>query len=280
MEYLIRDDILKSIADEIRRLTGTEEAMTLGEMKEVLAAVEFGGGSSGIVGAIADGWVTELTAEDFGDCASIRKYAFYECKGLVNLELPDTIRSIGEQAFYGCSGLTYIKMPYSVTLGTYAFQNCSNVDTVEFTVGRGSAISYSNASDLPWNKAKNVIFGAGITRIPDYAFNNCTSIVSVILPDSITYIGQRSFVNTSITDIRIPKGVTAINTLAFSACSKLTSVTIPKNVTNITSGVFNMCTALTDVYYEGTEEEWAAITIDATNNEYLLNATLHYNTPM
>ena len=41
--------------------------------------------------------------------------------------------------------------------------------------------------------------------------------------------------------------------------------------------VFYDCTALTDVYYAGTEEEWAAVTIEEMGNEILLNATIHYN---
>ncbi len=57
------------------------------------------------------------------------------------------------------------------------------------------------------------------------------------------------------------------------------NVTIGKNISNIGSNAFILCFDLTDVYYGGSKEDWEKIHI-ASGNEKLLNATIHYNSPM
>lgn len=84
-----------------------------------------------------------------------------------------------------------------------------------------------------------------------------------------------------ITSAVIPSGVRTIKRNAFSYCRKLTSVTIPDTVTLIEAFAFEE-TALTDIYYEGSESDWAQIDIknnriDGYNFE-LRDATIHYNT--
>ena len=55
-----------------------------------------------------------------------------------------------------------------------------------------------------------------------------------------------------------------------------TSIMIPAGITHIDDGAFSDAEQLTDVYYTGTEEQWAEIVIGA-NNDYLKNATMHFN---
>jgi hypothetical protein len=74
----------------------------------------------------------------------------------------------------------------------------------------------------------------------------------------------------------MPDSVKTIGSCAFLWCSNLTSVEIPKSVTAISDYAFIYCDGITDVYYSGTEEEWAAIAI-GKHNDPILNATLHFN---
>ncbi len=70
--------------------------------------------------------------------------------------------------------------------------------------------------------------------------------------------------------------MTAIGGTAFSGCIRLASVTIPAGVTAIGSGAFIGCTALTDVFYTGSADDWAAITIGLGNTR-LTRADIHYD---
>jgi hypothetical protein len=93
----------------------------------------------------------------------------------------------------------------------------------------------------------------------------------------VTSIEDRAFMYKSyLKRVDIPENVTIIGNNAFYNCQLIESITLPKSLTSIGESAFRGNTALTDVYYAGTEEEWAAITI-GTDNDDLTTATIHYN---
>ena len=84
-------------------------------------------------------------------------------------------------------------------------------------------------------------------------YYECTSLISVTIPNSVTSIGSSVFYRcTSLTSVTIPNSVTSINNNAFNGCSGLTSVTIPNSVTSIGGGAFSGCTGLTSVTCQST----------------------------
>ena len=79
----------------------------------------------------------------------------------------------------------------------------------------------------------------------------------------------------SLTKVIIPEGVTSIGKWAFLRCSSLTEVTIPKSVTSIGDRAFYDCGALATVYYGGTQEDWDALKKNiGEENTPLLNANI------
>ena len=87
-----------------------------------------------------------------------------------------------------------------------------------------------------------------LTQIGFMAFNNCTSLTSITLPDSLTQMGNCTFNNcTSLTSVTLSNSQTQIGERAFEGCSSLTSITIPDSVTIIGSGAFQYCTGLTSI---------------------------------
>ena len=191
---------------------------------------------------------------------SIGEAAFSSCTGLTSVVIPNNVISIGEAAFSGCTGLTSVVIPNNVTsIGEAAFSGCTNLSSIEVPAGVtrvGNEAFYGTA----WydNQPDGVVYAGnvlykykgimpvktkivikdGTTVIGDYAFEKCTSLVGIEIPNSITNIGNYAFYNCSgIASVEIPNSVTNIGEYAFFGCS-LTSVVIPASVTSIGTFAF------------------------------------------
>ena len=87
-----------------------------------------------------------------------------------------------------------------------------------------------------------------VTSIGERAFESCSSLTSVTIPNTVTSIGKRAFEScSSLTSVTIPNSVTSIDYCAFYDCSSLISVTIPNSVTSIGDEAFRNCSSLTSV---------------------------------
>ena len=200
---------------------------------------------------------------------SIGAYAFYDCRGLTSVTIPEGVTSIGSLAFEGCSGLTTVTIPEGVTsiedgvfsgcsgltlvtipegvtsIGSYAFDYCSELTSVTIPEGVTSIGFYAffGCSGLT-----SVMIPEGVTSIEDGVFSGCSGLTSVTIPEGVTSIGSYAFFGCSgLTSVTIPEGVTSIGDYAFHGCSGLTTVTIPEGVANIGSYAFSGCSGLTAV---------------------------------
>ena len=82
-------------------------------------------------------------------------------------------------------------------------------------------------------------------------FSNCNWLKTIVIPDSVTSIGDWAFWDCSgLTSITIPNSVISIGKEAFERCSGLTSVTIPDSVTSIGDYAFWNCSKLKEVHFE------------------------------
>lgn len=95
--------------------------------------------------------------------------------------------------------------------------------------------------------SESIIVPNSVTSIGDYAFYNCKKLTSITIPNSVTLIGDYTFGNTGLKSIIIPNSVTSIGDFAFRNCTKLTSVTISNSVTTIRRGTFRYCYELISV---------------------------------
>ena len=87
-----------------------------------------------------------------------------------------------------------------------------------------------------------------VTSIGDEAFGKCSGLTSIAIPNSVTTISIRAFYGCrNLTSVTIPNSVTTIGRSAFSDCSGLTSISIPNSVTSIGRSAFSDCSGLTNI---------------------------------
>ena len=202
---------------------------------------------------------------------SIGNRAFFYCRNLTSVTIPNSVTLIGNEAFPGCSSLTSVRIPNSVTsIGRDAFYYCKALTSV--TIGN-SVTSIGNNAFAGCSSLTSVTIPNSVTFIGTNAFNDCSGLTSVTIPNSITSIGNYTFSNcSSLASIEIPNSVTSIGYCAFSNCSGLTSVTIGNSVTSIGGNAFYGCYGLTSISVESGNPEYDsrdncnAIIETATNN--------------
>lgn len=117
--------------------------------------------------------------------------------------------------------------------------------------GTGSMWDYSRAS-VPWysnsDSILSVVIENGVTTIGDYAFYNCTSLTSIDIPDSVTSIGDYAFcVCVRLTNIDLPEDVTSIGDWAFESCTSLYRIDLPDSLISIGSYAFQTCIRLSRI---------------------------------
>ena len=99
-----------------------------------------------------------------------------------------------------------------------------------------------------------------VTSIGSSAFEGCTGLTSIEIPNSVTSIGSSAFEGcTGLTSIEIPNSVTSINDNVFQNCTGLTSLTIPNSVTSIGSNAFYGCVNLTNISVSPENEKYCSI---------------------
>ena len=164
-------------------------------------------------------------------------------KSVTSVVLRANTVGIVDYAFYACFDLTSVTIPNSVTRVTSrAFQKCDKLIQIE------NGVSYVDKWVIGCDESvTSVVLRENTAGIGDRAFEDCGSLTSVIIPDSVTTIGNYAFYRCGITSVIIPESVTTIGEYAFHACLDLASVTIGNSVARIGNYAFLQCENLTNM---------------------------------
>ena len=173
------------------------------------------------------------------------EYGFCCFNNLSIISLPEITR-IEDYAFYGCRSLRHVVIPNSVTsIGSYAFAYCGFTSvTIPNSVTRIGDYAFGESESLI-----SITIPNSVTNIGQLAFFGCSALASISVARGNTKYDSRdrcnaiieTATNTFIAGCKnstIPNGVTSIRRYAFGGCSDLPSVTIPSSVTNIGESAF------------------------------------------
>ena len=209
--------------------------------------------------------------------------AFYYCSLLQGVELAQNsaLTTIGNSAFAGNSNnymqLRYFGVPVTTgegeqavteyvipagvtSIGTSAFAYCA-LESVSFAEGSLLNSLGNNAFDYCSSLEKVDLSETQLTTLADYLFQETTSLETVELPSTLTSIGAtsysgRTFLNSGLTSITIPAGVTTILRQSFAGCTNLGTVTFEEgsaltqladNAVSEDQGIFYNCVNLTEI---------------------------------
>ena len=242
---------------------------------------------------------------------NIAENAFSNCAGLTSVSIPASVTSIGDWAFGECPSLT----EFIINSGNTTFSavdgilyNKSGNTLLYYPEGKSANCIVPNGTTNIANGAfkrhfnlKTVTIPASVTSIGDEAFSWCNYLTSAILSDGLISIGVDAFspcislenmvIPATVTNISegaftdcrklhsitIPSGITAICDWTFAHCYELTSITIPENVISLGENALFHCFELSDIWYQGSEEQWARIAKGTGWNDSVPeNMTIHF----
>lgn len=204
-----------------------------------------------IAATVTDADGNEYTVTRIADAA------FYGCKYLKGVSIPEGVKYFGSYAFKGCLSLKEVNVPFSTaTIGDKVFAECGKLASVEFscfpfaTMGDGV---FRNCKSLP-----SFFLFVNLGSMGDGVFQGCDKLNSINVDSEYRFKVQDCalYEMDTIADVRkrlifvfpratgsdrtftVPDGVTSIGSYAFASCEDITAVCIPGSVTEIGEAAF------------------------------------------
>ena len=180
--------------------------------------------------------LNELGERSFSGCSNIEELdlsnskltsipegAFAYCKNLKTIKLPSTITSIGDEAFYNCQSLTNIEGLDKCNLksiGSAAFSNCKALENLDFSKST-------------------------FTNVPSKAFNGCSALAKITLPDTLTTIGGYAFYACyGIPQLDLSNtALTTLENYALYQMRETTKFSLPDSISSIGTHAFSVSTS-------------------------------------
>lgn len=221
---------------------------------------------------------------------SIGDGAFWGCSALSSLVIPAGVTNVGNLAFVYCYNLTSvyfegnappdngsvfgISINHDPATVYYSFgatgwgTTFSSVPVVEETdpcqftyTTNNEAITITGHTGPGGSVViPQTINGYPVIAIGELAFNNCTSLASVIIPYGVTCIGDSAFWGcANLANVTLPNTITTIGSYVFQYCSSLANLSIPASVTNIEQSAFFLCSGLTNIAVDASNPNYSSL---------------------
>ena len=207
--------------------------------------------------------------------STIGGYAFNGCYALESLALPNTLSSIGQCAFRDCAALTSLVIPDSVeVMGSGMLTGTNALKEITLPYAALSATNeyegfrylyYDSYSFYTPQSLETVTLTKAVT-IPEYSFQDMTTIKRINLPSTLADIGYYAFSGCSaLSTIALPDQLSTIGGYAFNGCYALESLALPNTLSSIGQCAFRDCAALTSLVIPDSVEVMGSGMLTGTN---------------
>lgn len=220
----------------------------------------------------AGNWYVECKSENaYGTLAlsegtvGIADYAFYRCKSLTSVKIPDTVKTIGRSAFYQCLTLSRVTLPATLTeIKDYTFYLCEELILPDLPltltrIGRSAFYKCQLTAAYAEESERRLFIPDGVREIGDFAFYYCTftyedrttgektagGITSLLLGDGVERIGAQAFAGIStLENVTFGAAVASVGEKAFYKCTALKTVQMNEGLLTLATRAFARCEAL------------------------------------
>lgn len=188
-------------------------------------------------------------------------HSFADLDKLMTVKLPKSVKYIN-QAFNNCSQLRSVEMPenlicvgdttdneWGMIVGG-AFVNCTNLEEIIFH----NCEKIGGNAFYQCNSLQEITLPKNLKHVGSSAFNQCSQLKDIILPNEVETISYHAFEACyNLASIQFPPSLKRIEANAFSSCGKLSSINLP-GLTSISESTFSGCSNLTEVKLPSTLE--------------------------
>lgn len=198
----------------------------------------------------------------------IGKNAFFRCDQLTEVTLNEGLVEIGRYAFWKDENLESIIIPSTVTrIGGSAFKDCKKLTNVSL----GANLSEMESAVFENTAITVITIPEKVTKVGGGLFDKCTTLKTVVWNatacESAGTSSYSVFNNcNSVIELIIGDNVTSIADYTFAGCTNLDKIVIGKNVASISKSAFGECGKLQIAYFEGSAEEWSNVAVSAVGN--------------
>lgn len=187
-------------------------------------------------------------------------HSFANLDKLMTVKLPKSVKYI-DQAFNNCSQLRSVEMPENLicvgdtldnewSMGGGAFNNCTNLEEIIFH----NCEKIGGNAFYQCNSLQEITLPKNLKHVGSYAFNYCSQLKDIILPSEVETISDHAFEFCgNLSSIQFPPSLKRIESYAFRDCSKLSSINLP-GLTSISENTFSGCSNLTEIKLPSTLE--------------------------
>jgi len=218
----------------------------------------------------------DISGSAFENCSSIElinisseidtiwESTFLGCTSLKTVNLPDSVELICRCAFQGCTSLESIKLSEGVSIGSFAFKDCTALSELDGSIAALTESAFEGCKSLKSVKfsedylgeaippcafsgcesLETVTIPEGVTAIESAAFDGCTALSDISFPSSLVVIRERAFRGISAPVLNFNDGLISIGANAFRGCTSLSGIVLPSSIREVGYCAFADCTSI------------------------------------